>query len=274
MKKRLPITAASVLLVAAVLIAALPDPSRQRLPRRGVADDQIPAELAWITLYTDKAFKNAQGLWEAKLMAGIEMVFVPEGEFLMGSPVGEEGREPDEGPVHRISTKGIWIGKYEVTRSTWRKVMSEDETPPGERTLPQTGVSYLDVEKFLKALQIESGLTFRLPTEAEWEKCCRAGNRSPLYGYLNDIAWHAPNSGARPHPVGTKAPNDFGLYDMLGNVWEWCSDWYGSRYYESSPILNPQGPARGQRRVSAEAATSTAAIICARPIETASSRRS
>jgi len=248
MNKRFPAAILVFLFAGFYLLAQTPS-ARQKLPPRGVADGQIPAEMAWITLYTEKVLKNAQGLWEAKLMFGIEMVFVPAGEFLMGSPVGEEGREPDEGPVHRVFTNGIWIGKFEVTRSTWRTVMSEEDAPPGERDLPQTGVSYRDIEKFLKALQIESGLKFRLPTEAEWEKCCRGGNPSPLYGYLEDIAWHSRNSGGRPHPVGTKAPNGFGLYDMLGNAWEWCSDWYGGRYYESSPILNPQGPARGQRRL-------------------------
>ncbi|MCK7476350.1 MAG: formylglycine-generating enzyme family protein [Candidatus Moduliflexus flocculans] len=94
-----------------------------------------------------------------------------------------------------------------------------------------------------------SALDHRLPTEAEWEKCCRGGSPSPQYGPIDEISWNVENSGGKAHPVGTKRPNGFGLFDMLGNVWEWCSDWYAGGYYGTSPLLNPTGPSRGQRRV-------------------------
>jgi formylglycine-generating enzyme required for sulfatase activity len=209
----------------------------------------LPAELAWISLFTDDIKKNPRGYWEAGLMKGIVMVYVPAGEFPMGTAAAESGRESDEGPVHRVSTKGIWIGKHEVTRETWHAVMGGAAVKPEARDLPQTDVSFNDVQSFLQALNEGVGLKFRLPTEAEWEKCCRAGDPSPRYGPLDEIAWNIDNSGGRAHPVGTKKPNAFGLFDMLGNVWEWCSDWYGSGYYAASPYLDPAGPSRGSRRV-------------------------
>lgn len=177
------------------------------------------------------------------------MVYVPAGVFRMGSPSGEFRREADEGPVHRVLVKGTWIGKYEVTRATWQAVMGGEAPRPEDRDLPQVSVSHRDIQSFLRALQKVSGLGFRLPTEAEWEKCCRGGSPAPLYGPLDEIAWHAGNSGGRLHPVGTRRPNGFGLFDMLGNAWEWCSDWYGSAYYKSSPYKDPTGPDRGKRRV-------------------------
>jgi formylglycine-generating enzyme required for sulfatase activity len=209
----------------------------------------VPAELARITRYADKVRQNPQGYWEAELTKGIVIVYVPDGAFPMGSPNSEIGREADEGPIHRVFVKGIWIGKYEVSRATWQAVMGGEAPRPEDRDLPQGNVSYRDIRSFLQALQKASGLGFRLPTEAEWEKCCRGGSLEPLYGPLDEIAWHAENSGGRIHPVGTKRPNGFGLFDMLGNVWEWCSDWYGSAYYESAPYKDPTGPDRGKRRV-------------------------
>jgi formylglycine-generating enzyme required for sulfatase activity len=209
----------------------------------------LPAELAGIAPFAAKVRKNPQGHWEAELTNGIAMVFVPAGVFTMGTPPGEVGREADEGPAHRVFTKGLWIGKYEVTRATWQAVMGGESVRPEERALPQGNVSHDAVRSFLDALNKGSGLDFRLPTEAEWEKCCRGGGLSPQYGPLDEIAGHVGNSGNKTHPVGTRRPNDFGLFDMLGNVWEWCSDWFGSDYYGASPDFDPTGPSRGRRRV-------------------------
>ncbi|MCJ7485415.1 MAG: formylglycine-generating enzyme family protein [Candidatus Aminicenantes bacterium] len=240
MSKRVPLVLI-ILLVTGHAITAQTWPFKQ--------DDSVPAELAWIRLYTDKVQKNPQGYWEAELMNGIAMVYIPAGAFRMGSPTGEYGRESNEGPVHRVFIKGIWIGKHEVTRAIWQAVMGGVAAKPEERDLPKGNVSYLDVQSFLRALDKGTGLGFRLPTEAEWEKCCRGGNPSPQYGPLDEIAWHVGNSGGDPHPVGTKWPNGFGLYDLLGNVWEWCSDWFGSTYYGASPYSDPTGPSHGKRRV-------------------------
>jgi formylglycine-generating enzyme required for sulfatase activity len=236
-----PAAALMALPLAFYYLAAQTERSRQA--------PQVPAELALIMLFADEVRINPQGYWEAAMKHGIVMVYVPAGEFAMGSPRSEGGREPDEGPVHRVFTKGIWIGKYEVTRALWQTVMGGAVPGPSERDLPQGNVSYRDVQAFLLALNRESGLDYRLPTEAEWEKCCRGGNPSPQYGPINEIAWNVENSGGKAHPIGTKRPNGFGLYDMLGNAWEWCSDWYGSDYYGTSPLLNPTGPSQGKRRV-------------------------
>lgn len=209
----------------------------------------MSAEAARIARFADSVARNRQGFWEARLVGGIEMVYVPEGVFPMGSPRLEAGREPGEGPVHLVRLKGVWIGKYEVTRGLWATVMGGG--PPGarERDLPRAGVSWWDVQTFLRRLQEKTSLAFRLPTEAEWERSCRGNSLGPQYGPLDGIAWHSGNSGGRPHPVGTRAANGFGLFDMLGNVWEWCSDWYGNGYYAVSVYADPSGPERGKRRV-------------------------
>jgi formylglycine-generating enzyme required for sulfatase activity len=248
MKKRFPL-AMIMLLLADLAAAAQAEPARKQNPLSGNTGLDIPAELVWITLFTDKIQKNPQGCWEAGLPDGIEMVHIPAGDFMMGSPRQEEGWEDGESPVHRIYVKGIWIGKYEVTRALWRTVMGGGELRSGELNLPKVDVSLDDVQKFLRALQKRSRLKFRLPTEAEWEKCCRSGSAGPHYGPLNEIAWHVQNSGEKAHRVGSKRPNGFGIFDMLGNVWEWCSDWYGKSYYEASPYRDPVGPEKGKRRV-------------------------
>lgn len=227
--------------LAVFCLAAQTEPPRQA--------PQVPAELAWITLFADEVRINHQGHWEAALKHGNVMVYVPAGEFAMGSPGSEGGREPDEGPVHRVFTKGIWIGKYEVTRALWHAVMGGDAIEPSEHDLPQGDISFRDIQAFLRALNRGSGLDYRLPTEAEWEKCCRGGNPLSQYGPIDEIAWNVANSGGKAHPVGTKKPNGFGLFDMLGNVWEWCADWYSSGCYGTSPLLNPTGPSQGKRRV-------------------------
>jgi sulfatase modifying factor 1 len=209
----------------------------------------LPAEASRILPYAEKLAKNTQGFWEATLLGGPEMVFIPAGEFLMGSRRQEAGREPLEGPVHRVFVSAIWMGKYEVTRELWHAVMGGAPVRAELRSLPVTDVSFDDVQQFLGAIRDKTGLGFRLPTEAEWEKCARGGSSAASFAPLDESAWHVGNSDGRAHPVGTRMPNGFGLYDMLGNVWEWCADWMGLRYYETSPILDPKGPAKGKRRV-------------------------
>jgi sulfatase modifying factor 1 len=248
MKKRFSL-AMVVLLLAGLAIAAQAKPIKKQNSISGNAGLDIPAELVWITLFTDKIQKNPQGYWQVELMNGIEMIYVPTGDFLMGSPRQEEGWENGESPVHRVYVKGILIGKYEVTRGVWQAVMGGGAVRREELGFPQGNVSYDDIQKFLLALKKKSGLAFRLPTEAEWEKCCRGGSSGPHYGPLNEIAWQNQNSGYKPHRVGSRRPNGFGIFDMLGNVWEWCSDWYDASYYMESPYLNPAGPEKGKRRV-------------------------
>ncbi len=179
------------------------------------------------------------------------MVFVPGGSFQMGSDDGED----DEKPVHTVQLDDFYIGKYEVTQKQWREVMGENPSSfQGCDDCPVEQVSWNDVQEFIQKLNAQTGQNYRLPTEAEWEYAARGGQKSQGYQYagsnnIDEVAWYDGNSGRKTHPVGQKRPNELGLYDMSGNVREWCSDWYGSDYYASSPEFNPRGPASGSSRV-------------------------
>ncbi len=185
-------------------------------------------------------------------VTGMKFVYVPKGCFKMGSPVDEDGHDTDEGPVHEVCVDAFWMGKYEVTQGEWQTVM--DDNPAGFQKgtrYPVEQVSWDDTQSFISKLKSKSNTTYRLPTEAEWEYACRANKGSRYCGgnTLNDLAWSADNSDRKTHPVGTKQANDFKLHDMSGNVWEWCSDWYGEEYYTSSLRNNPTGPSGGSLRV-------------------------
>ncbi len=221
------------------------------LGRPIVCGPMEPPQVAVIKLFAEKVFKNQQGCWEAQFEYGIEMVFIPEGEFLMGTSPGEPGREKNEGPLHRVYLDGYWIGKTEVTQLLWRLIMNDHHPAikPEEELAPANRLSWIDAQKFIKKINLKTGLWFRLPTEAEWEKACRAGIRTSRYAPLDKASWYADNSSGRSHRVGLKQPNGYGLHDMLGNVWEWGGDWYDNQYYTHSPYKNPKGPARGSRRV-------------------------
>ena len=195
---------------------------------------------------------------EIKLKEGsngdIEMVFVKGGTFQMGSNNGYD----DEKPIHTVTVSDFYIGKYEVTQKQWFDVMGSNPSEfSGCDDCPVERVSWNDVQEFIKKLNRQSGQYFRLPTEAEWEYAARGGveanGRSPQYAGSNNIdevAWYLENSGCVTHAVGTKAPNELGLYDMCGNVWEWCNDWYDFNYYKiSNGVINPHGPILDYLRV-------------------------
>lgn len=179
------------------------------------------------------------------------MVRVEGGTFQMGSNEGEA----DEKPVRSVSVNTFYIGQYEVTQSEWRSVMGKN--PPelyfkGCNSCPVDDVSWNDIQEFLKKLNAKTGKIYRLPTEAEWELAARGGNKSKGYTYsgsndLKSVAWFTDNSESKTHPVGTKNANELGIYDMSGNVWEWCSDWYGT--YSSGSQQNPKGATTGSSRV-------------------------
>jgi len=194
---------------------------------------------------------------------GIEMVFVKGGTFTMGSNDGES----DEKPAHQVTLSDFYIGKYEVTQKQWREIMgaSASLSDPSRFTdcddCPIENISWNDVQEFIKKLNQKTGKTYRLPTEAEWEYAARGGSKPDVkrsrnsdfkYSGSNNIqkvAWFIDNSGRKTQPIGQKKPNELGIYDMTGNVDEWCSDWYGSDYYKNSPAINPKGPASGDERV-------------------------
>ena len=187
----------------------------------------------------------------AKLSAN--MVYVSGGTFTMGA-TSEQGSDAwnDEKPAHRVTLSSYKICKYEVTQALWRSIMGSNPSQFKGDNLPVENVSWDDCQTFISRLNAKTGLSYRLPTEAEWEFACRGGNSSRGYkysgsDYLGNVAWYDDNSGSTTHPVGTKSPNELGLYDMSGNVCEWCSDWYGS--YTSSAQMNPHGLSSGSRRV-------------------------
>ncbi len=184
---------------------------------------------------------------------GIELVFVPAGEFDMGSPATETGRESQEGPVHRVRlSKSFWIGKCEVTQAQWEAVMGNNPSHfKGCPDCPVEQVSWNDCRAFLDKLNAGGSIIrYDLPTEAEWEYACRAGSTGPYaLGKLDYAAWYDGNSGQKTHPVGTKAPNLWGIHDMHGNVWEWCADRFGGNYYATGQPNDPTGPLDGSRRV-------------------------
>lgn len=189
--------------------------------------------------------------------AQIAMRLIPDGYFTMGSPSTEVDRDPDEGAQHLVYiTEPFYMGVYEVTQEQWEAVMGENPSYFGpDPGLPVERVSWDDCQAFIAALNTKGIGTFRLPTEAEWEYACRAGSTTrfswgddPGYSEIGDYAWYWDNSTSMTHTVGGKKPNAWGLYDMSGNVWEWCSDWYETPYGVGH-VSDPQGPTTGSYRV-------------------------
>ncbi len=184
------------------------------------------------------------------------MVKVEAGTFTMGA-TEEQGSDVDSGekPAHQVTlTKDYYIGQTEVTQALWQAVMGNNPSEFKGDNLPVENVSWEDCQTFITKLNSLTGSKFRLPTEAEWEYAARGGKKSQGYKYsgsntIGDVAWYNDNSGDKTHDVGTKAPNELGIYDMSGNVWEWCQDWYSKDYYSSSPLSNPIGPSSGSHRV-------------------------
>ena len=160
----------------------------------------------------------------------------------------------DEKPAHSVTLSSYYIGKTEVTQELWQAVVGSNPSYFKGNRKPVEKVSWEDCQTFISKLNSLTGKNYRLPTEAEWEFAARGGIKSKGYKYsgsntLGDVAWYLNNSGDTTHDVGTKSPNELGLYDMSGNVWEWCNDWYKSQYYRNSPSNNPTGPSSGTCRV-------------------------
>lgn len=187
------------------------------------------------------------------------MVYVEGGTFNMGA-TSEQGddAEKDEVPIHQVTLSSFYIGKYEVTQEEWVMVMGKNPSRYKGSRFPVGEVSWDDCQIFISKLNKITGKNFRLPTEAEWEFAARGGTKSKYYKYAGSnsadiVAWHQNNSWDEkkqsfiPHQVGQKLPNELGVYDMSGNVWEWCSDWYGD--YPNNSVNNPQGGGSGQYRV-------------------------
>ena len=223
-KRKLWITIGVLLGVVALLVAAV----------------AVAALFLWIA----DSRKAAQ---IKKNRVGMEFVPVPAGSFMMGSDTTRN----NESPAHQVTiTHGFLMERYEVTAAQWKAVMSRDPYNFKGDNYPVQFVSWNQAQEFIQRLnQLNDGYTYRLPTEAEWEYACRAGTTGNYADELDWIAWYESNSDDKVHPVGARHPNAWGLYDMEGNLWEYCQDWYSENFYSQSPSSDPQGPASGQERV-------------------------
>ena len=193
---------------------------------------------------------DAYGEWAVLEVSGVpvRMRYIEAGSFLMGSPENEEGREADESQHMVTLTRGFWLAETETTQELWSAVMGDNPSNFEGPKRPVEHVSWEDVQGFFTSVNaLVAGAGLRLPTEAEWEYGCRAGTSGNWYANLDDAAWWSENSGDETHVAGSKLANVWGLRDMLGNVNEWCSDWYGD--YPSSEASDPPGPETGSGRV-------------------------
>jgi formylglycine-generating enzyme required for sulfatase activity len=207
----------------------------------------------------------------------MEFVLIQPGRFTMGCSLGDSTCAPNERPAHEVQiSKNFQMCKYEVTQGQWKAVMRGNNPSHFQgNDLPVETVSWNDVQQFLERLNaLNDGYRYGLPTEAEWEYAARGRTTEARYGEIDSIAWYGDNAGKarldtylifrtdiahiwtrqddngnQTHPVGLKQPNSFGLYDVLGNVAEWCKDWYDKAYYQNSPSVDPPGAESGTERI-------------------------
>jgi len=225
------------------------------------------------------AEQHASGPEVVKTDCGMEMVPIPAGKFIMGSDAGLI----DSKPAHPVRVDGFLMDRYEITQEVYERVMGTNPSRRKNPRNPVEQVTWSAAVKFCNARSLREGRKpcydtnswtcdfsangYRLPTEAEWEYACRSGSASQVNSAdnaeeLKSIAWFDGNSQSKPHPVGQRKPNDWGLYDMVGNVWEWCNDFYGVKYYRQSPQDNPRGPDQGEKRVLRGGAWSSSSASC------------
>lgn len=229
MKKLVIISIISVMLVVALVTSGCSSKDAAGNPIEPTPSKPVAQENPWDNTDQMRA-------------PNIEMVRIPSGSFWMGSQSDEAIH--DEKPAHKVTLSSFQIGKYEVTQGEWQAVMGTNPSAlPKGGNYPVENVSWDDVQKFITKLNQLTGKRYRMPTEAEWEYAARGGKGGPgndRYGSLDQIAWYNDNSGGSTHPIGGKQPNAYGLYDMLGNVCEWCQD--GDGEYTASAKNNPTGP--------------------------------
>ena len=214
-----------------------------------------------------------------KTKCGSDMVAIPAGQFTMGSKDGPI----DVKPEHVVKIDGFLMDQHEITQEIYEAVTGKNPSRCKNPQNPVEQVTWSAAARFCNARSLQEGLTpcydtntwecdfsatgYRLPTEAEWEYACRAGSTTPYYygdnpEELKSFAWFEGNSEDHPHPVGQRKPNAWNLFDMAGNVWEWCNDYYGARYYRESPADNPRGPKQGEKRVLRGGAWSASGANC------------
>ena len=195
---------------------------------------------------------------------GMRFIYIPPGKFFMGSPADEIGRDEGEYQHAVVLTRGFYLQTTEITQAQWQVVLKLNPSEHKGNDLPVHNVSWIDSQTFIRRLnQLESNGNYRLPSEAEWEYACRAGTQSALptgnltatnsglEPALDRVGWYKLNSGQTPHRVAVKSPNAWGLYDMHGNVWEWCQDpwdrWYGK--FADTAVIDPMGPKKGRFKI-------------------------
>jgi formylglycine-generating enzyme required for sulfatase activity len=218
-----------------------------------------------VVLFKDGQSSGNTAPKEIKTQSGVAMVLVPDGWFVMGDAKGSGDEKP-----HKVYVSAFYMDKYEVTQEEYERVMGENPARWKGVKNPVEQVRWSDAAKYCNARSRREGLEpcydpktwaynpkangYRLPTEAEWEYAARAGTET-RYSFgdnssdVKNYAWFKENSGGRPRPVGQKLSNPWGLYDMHGNVWEWCEDFYQVDYYQKSPEKNPSGPSNGKKKV-------------------------
>ncbi|NIM16445.1 MAG: SUMF1/EgtB/PvdO family nonheme iron enzyme [Candidatus Aminicenantes bacterium] len=252
-----------------IIVKKQPEPGKEKIKKPG----EMPEDVEAVKSKAKKVYKNKKGFWEADYGDGIIMVYIPPGEFTMGS-----NDYDDEKPPHTVFLDGYWMGKYAVTFDQYDKFCGEtDQEKPGDEgwgreKRPVIYVSWHDAAAYCDWLSEKIGLKFKLPTEAQWEKAARGtdsrtypwGNSPPSgdkVNFADKQAWlkekfdwadkNIDDGYAYTAPVGSfpKGASPYGLLDMAGNVWEWCNDWYAEDYYKNSPRKNPQGPESGTGRV-------------------------
>ena len=198
-----------------------------------------------------KIFAQEEIINEGVVSPSTQMRFlkIPAGCFLMGSNKGFNF----EAPVHKVCVDSFYLGKYEVTQKQWALFQSEDLSRFKGENHPVQRVSWKDAKEYIQKLNLAENTTkYRLPSEAEWEYAARGGTSTEFFWgdkIDNDYVWYFGTSNYKAHPVGLKKPNPFGLYDILGNVWEWTEDWFSNDYFKRSPTQNPKGPETGRFKV-------------------------
>jgi formylglycine-generating enzyme required for sulfatase activity len=196
----------------------------------------------------------------------IDMIHVDGGLFDMGGELGD-----DEKPIHQVRLSPFYLGRYPVTQSIWQAVMGENPSKFKGSNRPVDSISWNDAQKFIEKLSLMTSRDFCLPTEAQWEYAARGGRKSLGFDYsgsnhLKEVVWYAENSYGETKPVGLKFANELGFYDISGNVWEWCADWYDSDYYvacsKEGVVTDPPGPDQGGGRVLRGGGSFSDAVLC------------
>ena len=228
-------------------------------------DDPIYSEGATVRFVSHRP-TSSKPIFTANKKISMKLALIPAGKFTMGSPTTEKGRSKDEAQHEVTISKPFYMGVCAVTQAQYEAVMGSNPSRCQGPTNPVEQVPWHDAVEFCKRLSAKTGKKARLPTEAEWEYACRAGSKTRFsYGdddeKLGDYTWYDKNSEGIPHPVGQKKANGLGLYDMHGNVWEWCADCYADAY-ASAKTKNPQGPDSGTHRVLRGGSHSVDSIRC------------